>query len=574
MRSHFIAPAIVLAFAAPLSAWAEQPVTAATPAPAAATAPAAPPAAAAAPLAAASTAPIDKVVVSPQKQEAAESQIDLEALNKDEEKPKFELEGYYRVRANYFNQFELGAKTKGTTEQFFEHRLRLEPKFNLNPSVTFEAEIEAMDDQVWGANPGNVLTQSTADKVPNVTVKRAWADVMLPVGRLSAGRMPSHWGMGLFSNDGRGFRNDFGDAHYGTTLDRVMFGTKPLGMDSNWIAAIVYDKIAAVQPIGSVSPENKSGVDEVVGILLFDTEPLKLGAYQLYRYQKGEMHQCWDLAHGGMVPCQNPTKLNSTDVYFKLDLGLLYAETEQVFIYSSQTGSVPVLNQSNFQVSYPKVLISQYGYAAKVGIKQEMYGLEYEWGNATGDVNGQNDVDSKTGKPAPKVTDFKFHPDYHVGMIMFEYANRLNADRLLEEQLAGLDTLNEQGVASDDTVSKMKAASDLARTNGSVTNAHYQNPKIKIYCLDGKIDTVLGYLHATANAPRTIRQQTGVKKFDSYGHELDVAVNFHYTKNFVFGVQYGVLFPGEYFDRQDIITGDITKPTKAQALQGRFTILF
>ena len=47
--------------------------------------------------------------------------------------------------------------------------------------------------------------------------------------------------MGLLANDGNGFRNDFGEAHYSSTNDRVLFATKPIA---------IYQKIAGKADTG------------------------------------------------------------------------------------------------------------------------------------------------------------------------------------------------------------------------------------------------------------------------------------------------------------------------------------
>ncbi len=501
------------------------------------------------------TEPTDRVVVEPEQPRLEIGQIDLQALTEEEEVPFFVLDGYYRARANFHKELDLNADTGESINRYFSHRLRLRPRFNLNKNVAVNMLVDALDDQVWGANPGNVLTQSTADTSSNVIVKRAWGEITLPFGRLEAGRMPSHWGMGLLSNDGNGFRNIFGDAHGGSTFDRVMFATKPLGVDSNWITAIVYDKLVADEPAGQVAIENIA-VDEFVGVVFFNTDPLKFGVYQLYRFQN-----------------DTDTVINATDGYFKLDLGLLYAETEHVWLYGTSE-AIPVLNQADFSVSNPPVDINQYGYAAKVGLKLETYGMEMEWGNATGDRNGFADVNPETGRNEPEVTNFKFNSDYNVGLLMFDYANRNYADQALAAQVAGLNTLAEQGIVSEDVIAEVLSVADLARTNGSVTNAFYIFPKLRFFFLEDRINTTLAYVYASANAPRVIQTQSGPKRYDSYGHEFDIAIDFNWTRNFIFGLQGGWLNAGNYFNRQDFITGAIERPDDAYLAQGRFTVLF
>jgi hypothetical protein len=157
---------------------------------------------------------------------------------------------------------------------------------------------------------------------------------------------------------------------------------------------------------------------------------------------------------------------------------------------------------------------------------------------------------------------------------MFEYANAMYAQNQLNTQISGLATLQEQGIVAPDVVQRTLSVSDLALTNGSVTNALYLNPKLRLHAADGLIDVTLAYLWASANAPNVILQQGGRREFSDYGNEYDASVNFNFTKNFIFGVQYGYFRPGNFFNRQDFITGYIQRPDKAQLGQGRFTVLF
>lgn len=118
-------------------------------------------------------------------------------------------------------------------------RLRLEPVFNVYEDVKIKMQVDVLDNMVLGStpdgfpiNPISPLLAFSQTQVPptagvntiwldSIRVKRAWAEVMTPLGQLRMGRMPSHFGMGLLANEGRGIDGDFGD-----TNDRLMFATK------------------------------------------------------------------------------------------------------------------------------------------------------------------------------------------------------------------------------------------------------------------------------------------------------------------------------------------------------------
>lgn len=118
-------------------------------------------------------------------------------------------------------------------------RLRLEPVFNVYEDVKVKMQVDVLDNMVLGSTPDGfplnpispLLAFSQTQLTPtagvntiwqdSIRVKRAWAEVMTPLGQLRMGRMPSHFGMGLLANEGRGIDGDFGDSN-----DRIMFATK------------------------------------------------------------------------------------------------------------------------------------------------------------------------------------------------------------------------------------------------------------------------------------------------------------------------------------------------------------
>src|SRR5262249_57042464 len=84
----------------------------------------------------------------------------------------------------------------------------------------------------------------------SVQVKRAWAEVRTPFGELRFGRMPSHWGTGMFVNNG-----DCLDCDYGTNADRVMFATKLWGH----FFAFLWDWVATGPTTSMIGPQMTSG---------------------------------------------------------------------------------------------------------------------------------------------------------------------------------------------------------------------------------------------------------------------------------------------------------------------------
>ena len=65
----------------------------------------------------------------------------------------------------------------------------------------------------------NALIRKLVDNgfVSSIRAKRAWAEVDTEFGSIRFGRMPWHWGRGVFFNQG-----SCADCDVGTTVDRTM----------------------------------------------------------------------------------------------------------------------------------------------------------------------------------------------------------------------------------------------------------------------------------------------------------------------------------------------------------------
>ena len=183
-----------------------------------------------------------------------------------DEKRKLELvtfDGYLRVRPDLFYKFHMGRgldtagyslfprapnSTNEHTQAGVNMRFRFEPTINVSEEVRVRAQIDALDNLIWGSTPdyaysrngGNnywfdrnefsILSASQTTQrsginsiQDSIAVKRVWGEVSTPVGILRFGRMPTHWGLGILWNDGNGIDNDWGD-----TVDRVSFTAEPL----------------------------------------------------------------------------------------------------------------------------------------------------------------------------------------------------------------------------------------------------------------------------------------------------------------------------------------------------------
>lgn len=460
--------------------------------------------------------------------------------------PRFGLKGYYRVGWNFLHEVDGNDAQDPSSFHYGQHRLRLKPTIGLNDKTFLYGDvivgqsergctsparglIPAPCDGILGAAGLTVLDTNLSDAFANIRLVRFWGEVTTPVGVIRAGRQPSHWGLGLFSNDGE-HEQEFGEVQFGDTYDRIAFATKPLGADSDFITALVYDFIAEGTAIQGVPGEptlldDRDDVHEGVLVLLYKTAPLDFGVYQVSRYQNRPRNYIW-----------------ATDVYARLDIGLIYAAFESVWLYGSSR-AVPMLDQAALEVvEGDKMWVDGWGWASEVGLRFDWYDAKVKFGSAQGDQTSINDG---------KLSSLTFKPDYNVGLIMFDFAYANLVERQLAAQFATLDALVRGGVLSPADVAKLGLVADLGRTRGGVTNAFFINPIATFRPIEG-LEGKLGVVWAQTNdGVAVVGSGVNAEFADSLGWEIDAGLEWTFRKRFRAGVEAGVFFPGDVFNRPE-----------------------
>jgi len=439
----------------------------------------------------------------------------------EDQGPGLITSGYLRVRAKSFKDI---APEKGTIS-WIEHRTRLEPTLALSESFKVHFQLDILE--YTDFFNGSTITVTAADLFPFyreyepepgsssdsllriVKMRRAWFELLTPFGMFEAGRMPSHWGMGILSNDGNGFRNNFGDSYYGDTFDRILFGTKPMGADSNLLTAIAFDKLSS-DNIDSSTDD----ADEVLLIALYTGKDLNAGAYAVSRNQSSTSTSIWIWdAYIKAVP--PPWRLEA-------ELALLSGHTMAL--------TSPVDTGTR--------VVEQFGAALKAGALFSPVGIYLDAGYASGD-----------GDPlGGNVSNFSFHPDFNVGLILFEEMLALDTARVVRdfEQI--------QGVLTPGTLN--------FATKGSVTNAIYLMPSVEYRPIEN-LKCILAFLWAQSDQPwvnpylYVIDQESGPKNLrggplsKDLGWEADLALKYSaYDGGLVIGLEGGYFKPGKAFDSE------------------------
>lgn len=204
-----------------------------------------------------------------------------------------ELDGYFRLRGDWFKNFNLGfiddpatggspfprplacTPSEGINKpcekaiKAANMRLRLEPTININEKTRIHMQVDVLDNVVLGSTPDTFFGDGTNPRGDRITgafsdgqaapelgrnslstslsVKRAWAEVETSFGLVKFGRMPDHWGLGILANSGGKDPVHGGvdlDSDYGDSEDRVMFSTLIPGTDIIGAVAMDWSSVA------------------------------------------------------------------------------------------------------------------------------------------------------------------------------------------------------------------------------------------------------------------------------------------------------------------------------------------
>jgi len=363
-------------------------------------------------------------------------------------------------------------------------RFRLEPTLNVTDQVRVHAQIDVLDNTILGSTPDSlagiegynrpVSTGNPIDTVSqpagflsnnqdppevgqngymsSIRAKRAWAEVDTEFGSIRFGRMPWHWGRGIFYNQG-----SCADCDVGTTVDRVMGLTTLYGHQ----LAVAWD-LGAQGPttqqltLGRNSPDgypyDLSQDDDVLQLMAAITKidsPVTLrervdrgdivfnyGLQVVYRNQGNVVQPVTTMTQPGTTgpQPQTPTEVGMTvpfgawsvtpDLWFKLQYKALTVEFEGIGIFG-KINHPGILSESNQALS-----LFQLGWvvASELRLYRDAFFVGLETGGASGDqaeAAGQylnyrwRFVQQPAGDTAIK--DFHFSPDYHVDEILFRH---------------------------------------------------------------------------------------------------------------------------------------------------------
>jgi uncharacterized protein (TIGR04551 family) len=169
-------------------------------------------------------------------------------------------------------------------------RLRLEPIVHVTERASVHLQADVLDNHVLGSTPVGSFGDRTDPRAAqlgivsggqgepsagqngtrdSIIVKRAWAELVTPVGDLKFGRMPAHWGLGILDNSGSAdpIHGTYDlDSDTGDTVDRVYISTIIPGTNfrggfaTDWGASRPSsDQLGIFRGVGSRASDDRQG---------------------------------------------------------------------------------------------------------------------------------------------------------------------------------------------------------------------------------------------------------------------------------------------------------------------------
>lgn len=315
-------------------------------------------------------------------------------------------------------------------------------------SVTVRFDV--LDNVGFGSAPVGIpsasTTQSSSFEV--LRIKRAYTQVLTPIGLIAVGRMGNHWGLGMLANSGDCTGCDSGDAS-----DRIAFALPVL----RHVFAVAYDMSATGPFVPDhtrtrvVDVERRANVHSVTAAVLRSRSPSSLarrrrgsrltfeyGAYGSYRWQRLDVPSSYlpltvdpTLDRGQLMV--RDYKAAAADGWARFSGKWFRVEAEGAFLWA-RVGQPSLLPG----VELPRPATSQQG----------GFALESDVGKVLGAVFGGVDAGFATGDKAPgfgafvqptdaaprpgdlegpqavapydnAVNNFRFNPDYRIDRILF-----------------------------------------------------------------------------------------------------------------------------------------------------------
>jgi hypothetical protein len=442
-----------------------------------------------------------------------------------------------------------GGNTNATFETLF---LKLQPKAIVNDNVVIKSEFWAGSPMfgLFGDSYPQTVDQrqyySTQSRGSSFSVQRLWGEFTTDFGVVTLGRAPLNWGLGVFWNAGDGLWD-----RYESTGDQIRLTSK-FGSFTFSPGVAIYSSGNSVGGACSftggsgtvntctVGPGSGAVSDYFIQLKYENLEEDFEGGVNFVRRIAGGSQDNGanpaTPANSGTGP-QNPTSNTDTSPYVSTS-GLSYNTWD---LYAQKK-----VGKWRLGVELPivsgKVSGIDYSTVAVAGEADWRINDPWEMQLRAGRAPGQPGT---AGTTPDKYKAYFFNPNYHIGMILFDY-----------------QLLNLSGYMGPNTLNNPNANQSNLRSpfDNPITNATYVSWTGVLHADKWTFNTGLLWAKAneTAKSGDAYFFNTWKREFEkkttgsgdqgsSLGVEWDSGAAFQWDDYFTFRLDLGLLFPGDYF---------------------------
>jgi uncharacterized protein (TIGR04551 family) len=383
------------------------------------------------------------------------------------EKTEIDVSGYLRTRGELLDNLDLdrgltpsgqplypvsASDPSAQTLTHWDMRWRTDMRVYAPGSmVGVKARFDVLDNVALGSRPDGVPSATTTQLqgADPIRVRRVYGEVLLPFGVLAAGRMGTHWGLGMVANGGDCLDCDSSDAS-----DRIALVTPLFGH----IWALAYDFSATGPQIARKDQDRTIGFEPSTDVrtatfamLQWHDEESRArrsragkatvdyGSYLTYRWQNNDVPGAYvpavsttdPFSNGGSGIMTRGYRAGALDGWLRITFPAGRIEAEAAYL--TATVDQPSL--------LPGVLLRdplksrQIGAALETDFGGEAAGGGLDGGYASGDpapgfgavqqpsarAPQPGDLDGAQASPPRdnRVDNFRFHPDYRIDRILF-----------------------------------------------------------------------------------------------------------------------------------------------------------
>lgn len=408
-------------------------------------------------------------------------------------------------------------KKKATFQQFF---FRLNPKALVNDNVAIKSEL-------WFGNPisgfygrdpatgnGQQFFNTTSSNGSAVKAQRVWGEFQTDFGVVEVGRAPLDWGLGLVHSAGNGVFD-----RYQSTGDVARVRMK-LGNFSVIPATTKYNDGGAYGGSLAGSTAGGSGLSEYSVALKYQSveDGLEAGVNFIRRLAGGASTTKWINDTAGSM------NMSIWDIYFKRKFNRLSFALEAP-IYSG------------------KLVSSTYSTYAIATETEYEASDSWVWRLKAGRAPGQGSDEFARRGASPinpsKYTAVYFHPNYRLGLIMFNY----NLRALGGTPASGTPDITDP---VDSIYDNPVSNANYALLQGVFRQERWQIGGKWIYAVADKTAQEGSKYFNVWDRKYSTNAATSTQD-SSLGHEVDVNWDYLWDQSTTFGVDGGVFLPGAFY---------------------------